>query len=481
MAKKLFIKTYGCQMNVYDSARMADVLAPLGYGPTDDPTQADMVILNTCHIREKASEKTFSEIGRLRVEQARRQKEGADMIIAVAGCVAQAEGEEIMRRVPEIDIVLGPQTYHRLPEMVARATRARDQRRGAKFIRKHKGAGVLDTDFPAESKFDHLPDTAGSQGISAFLAIQEGCDKFCTFCVVPYTRGAEFSRPVAQIVAEAMKLVAAGAREITLLGQNVNAYHGDGPDGGTWNLARLCYHLAEKVPQIARIRYTTSHPRDMDDDLIAAHRDLPSLMPFLHLPVQSGSDRILAEMNRQHTADHYRRLIDKLKNARPDIALSSDFIIGFPGETDADFKATLQLIEDVTFSQSFSFNYSPRPGTPAAVMAAQVPQDVMNARLQEAQALLEKQLIDFNRATLGKVVPVLLERRGRDKGQLVGKSPYLQAVHVDAPEHLIGQVVDVEITDLGHYTLGGALAAQAAASHPATGNVADVQLERAIA
>jgi len=481
LAKKLFIKTYGCQMNVYDSARMADVLAPLGYGPTDDPTQADMVILNTCHIREKASEKTFSEIGRLRVEQARRQKEGADMIIAVAGCVAQAEGEEIMRRVPEIDIVLGPQTYHRLPEMVARATRARDQRRGTTFIRKHKGAGVLDTDFPAESKFDHLPDASGSQGISAFLAIQEGCDKFCTFCVVPYTRGAEFSRPVAQIVAEAKHLAASGARELTLLGQNVNAYHGAGPDGAAWNLARLCYTLAEKVPEITRLRYTTSHPRDMDDDLIAAHRDLPSLMPFLHLPVQSGSDRILAEMNRQHTADHYRRLIDKLKTARPDIALSSDFIIGFPGETDADFKATLQLIEDVTFSQSFSFNYSPRPGTPAAVMAAQVPQDLMNARLQEAQALLEKQLIDFNRATLGKTVPVLLERRGRDKGQLVGKSPYLQAVHVDAPEHLIGTVADVEITDLGHYTLGGILAANAASAYPATGNVAEVQPERAIA
>ncbi len=476
MAKKLFIRTYGCQMNVYDSARMADVLAPLGYGPTDNPADADMVILNTCHIREKASEKTFSELGRLRQDQARRQADGADMIIAVAGCVAQAEGAEIMRRMPEIDIVLGPQTYHRLPEMVARATRARDQRRGQGFlgqgVLKHRGAGVLDTDFPAESKFDHLPEAMAPQGVSAFLAIQEGCDKFCTFCVVPYTRGAEFSRPVERIVTEALKLAAAGAREVTLLGQNVNAYHGDGPDGSSWNLARLCHHLAEKVPQIARIRYTTSHPRDMDDDLIAAHGALPQLMPFLHLPVQSGSDRILSEMNRQHTADHFRRIVDKLRGRRPDIALSSDFIIGFPGERDEDFRATMRLIEEIGFAQSFSFKYSARPGTPAANLETRVPEDVMDARLHEAQALLERQLVDFNRATLGRTVPVLLEKRGRDPGQLVGKSPYLQAVHVDAPEHLIGEIVDVEIAGLGHYTLGGVLA---------TGPVASVQPERAIA
>ena len=462
MAKKLFIKTYGCQMNVYDSARMADVLAPLGYGPTDSSSEADMVILNTCHIREKASEKTFSELGRLRQDQARRQAEGSDMIIAVAGCVAQAEGAEIMARMPEIDIVLGPQTYHRLPEMVARATRARDQRRG-RGISKHHGAGVLDTDFPAESKFDHLPEAMAPQGVSAFLAIQEGCDKFCTFCVVPYTRGAEFSRPVDQIVAEARTLSAQGAREVTLLGQNVNAYHGEAADGSSWNLARLVRHLSEKVPELARIRYTTSHPRDMDDDLIAAHRDVPQLMPFLHLPVQSGSDRVLAEMNRQHTADHYRRIIGKLREACPDIALSSDFIVGFPGETEADFKATLRLIEDIGFAQSFSFKYSPRPGTPAANIETQVPVDVMDARLQEVQALLERQLIDFNRGTLGRTVPVLLERRGRDPGQLVGKSPYLQAVHVTAPEHHIGEIVDVEITTLGHYTLGGVLAAGPAA------------------
>ncbi len=485
MAKKLFIKTYGCQMNVYDSARMADVLAPLGYQPTDSQSDADMVILNTCHIREKASEKTFSELGRLKQDQARKQAAGSDMIIAVAGCVAQAEGAEIMRRVPEIDIVLGPQTYHRLPEMVARASRARDQRRakqfGGRIGVKPKGAGVLDTDFPAESKFDHLPEAMAPQGTSAFLAIQEGCDKFCTFCVVPYTRGAEFSRPVQKIIAEARKLSTQGAREITLLGQNVNAYHGEAPDGATWNLARLAREIADKVPGVARIRYTTSHPRDMDDDLIAAHGDVPQLMPFLHLPVQSGSDRILAEMNRQHTADHYRRIIAKLRDRRPDLALSSDFIVGFPGESDKDFAATMQLIEDVTFAQSFSFKYSPRPGTPAANIEAQVAPDVMDARLQELQALLEKQLIDFNRATLGKTVPVLFERPGRDAGQLVGKSPYLQAVHVDAPAHFIGQVADVEITALGHYTLGGVLAAKAAISSPAAGPAAMFEPERAIA
>ena len=483
MAKKLFIKTYGCQLNVYDSARMADVLAPLGYGPTENQAEADLVILNTCHIREKAAEKTFSELGRLKQDQARKQAAGGDMIIAVAGCVAQAEGAEIMRRVPEIDIVLGPQTYHRLPEMVARATRARDQRRGQPraLHEKRIGAGLLDTDFPAESKFDHLPEAMAPQGVSAFLAIQEGCDKFCTFCVVPYTRGAEFSRPVQKIIAEAKKLSAQGAREITLLGQNVNAYHGEAADGSTWNLARLVREIAERAPGVERIRYTTSHPRDMDDDLIAAHGDVPQLMPFLHLPVQSGSDRILSEMNRQHTADHYRRIIARLREVRPDLALSSDFIVGFPGETDADFAATMKLIEDVTFAQSFSFKYSPRPGTPAANIEQQVPLEVMDARLYELQAVLEQQLIDFNRATLGRTVPVLLERAGRDAGQLVGKSPYLQAVHVDAPAHLIGQTVDVEITTLGHYTLGGQLAANAASSSLAAGYAADRQPERAIA
>src|SRR5262245_1555573 len=337
LAKKLYIKTYGCQMNVYDSARMADVLAPLGYGTADDAADADMVILNTCHIREKASEKVFSELGRLRQARAGRQADGADMIIAVAGCVAQAEGAEILRRAPDVDIVLGPQTYHRLPEMVARATRAR----AVKDKKTRRGAGVLDTEFPSESKFDHLPaptvNSGADQSVSAFLAIQEGCDKFCTFCVVPYTRGAEFSRPVAQVVAEARALVAGGAREITLLGQNVNAWHGEASDGTEWRLGRLVRHLADTVDGLARIRYTTSHPRDMDDDLIAAHVDVPQLMPFLHLPVQSGSDRVLEAMNRQHKAKRFYEIVERLMALRPDMALSSDFIVGFPGESDADF------------------------------------------------------------------------------------------------------------------------------------------------
>ncbi|WP_374371609.1 tRNA (N6-isopentenyl adenosine(37)-C2)-methylthiotransferase MiaB [Dongia sp.] len=471
MAKKLFIKTYGCQMNVYDSARMADLLAPLGYGMTEDPSDADMVILNTCHIREKASEKTFSELGRLRAQRVQRQAEGRDTIIAVAGCVAQAEGAEIMRRVPDIDIVLGPQTYHRLPEMVARATRARDERLGNQG-KPFKGAGMLDTEFPAESKFDFLPEAAAPQGVTAFLAIQEGCDKFCTFCVVPYTRGAEFSRPVSQIVTEAKRLVAQGAREITLLGQNVNAYHGEGIDGATWGLARLVRYLADKIPDLSRIRYTTSHPRDMDDDLIAAHGDLPQLMPFLHLPVQSGSDRILEAMNRQHTGDHFRRIIEKLRHLRPDLALSSDFIIGFPGESDADHKATVKLIEEIGFAQSFSFKYSPRPGTPAAMLELQVPEAVMDARLQEIQALLEAQLVAFNRATIGRHVPVLIERAGKHSGQMMGKSPYLQPVHAYLPAETIGQEIEIEITELKHYSLGGM---------PAAGHAASRQPERAIA
>ncbi|HEY1385012.1 MAG TPA: tRNA (N6-isopentenyl adenosine(37)-C2)-methylthiotransferase MiaB, partial [Dongiaceae bacterium] len=359
LAKKLYIKTYGCQMNVYDSARMADVLAPLGYGTAETPADADMVILNTCHIREHASEKVFSELGRLRAVRAGRREHGADTIIAVAGCVAQAEGAEILRRAPDVDIVLGPQTYHRLPEMVARATRARGAKGGTtRGAAGPRGAGVLDTDFPAESKFDHLPAPAPDQAVSAFLAVQEGCDKFCTFCVVPYTRGAEFSRPVAQIVAEARALVVAGAREITLLGQNVNAYHGEAPDGSEWGLGRLVEHLADAVDGLARIRYTTSHPRDMDDALIAAHAEVPQLMPFLHLPVQSGSDRVLESMNRQHKAKRYYEIVDRLRAARSDIALSSDFIVGFPGESESDFAATLKLVEEIGFALAYSFKYS---------------------------------------------------------------------------------------------------------------------------
>jgi tRNA-2-methylthio-N6-dimethylallyladenosine synthase len=453
LAKKLFIKTYGCQMNVYDSARMAELLAPLGYAPTEDAGEADMVILNTCHIREKASDKVFSELGRLRAD--RRERGAENVIVAVAGCVAQAEGAEIIRRAPDVDIVLGPQTYHRLPEMVARATRAR----AAKFRLPgppgmQRGAGLLDTEFPAESKFDFLPVTQDSP-VSAFLAIQEGCDKFCTFCVVPYTRGAEFSRPAAQILEEARALVAAGAREITLLGQNVNAYHGEAADGSTWSLSRLIRALADGVPDLARIRYTTSHPRDMDDDLIAAHGDVPQLMPFLHLPVQSGSDRVLEAMNRQHGVDLYRRIVDRLRAARPDLAFSSDFIVGFPGETAQDFAATMALAREVEFAMAYSFKYSPRPGTPAAAMETQVPEAEQDARLQELQALLNAQQQEFNRAALGRVLPVLLEKPGRRDGQLVGKTPHAQAVHLEARPERIGTVVAARITDLGRFSLRG--------------------------
>jgi tRNA-2-methylthio-N6-dimethylallyladenosine synthase len=455
LAKKLYIKTYGCQMNVYDSARMADVLAPLGYGPAVDPAEADMVILNTCHIREKASEKVFSELGRLKATRDARRQTGRDMIIAVAGCVAQAEGAEILRRAPVVDIVLGPQTYHRLPEMVARATRARDSKDSGQ-PRQPRGIGVLDTEFPAESKFDHLPDATGAQGVSAFLAIQEGCDKFCTFCVVPYTRGAEFSRPVAQIEAEARRLAAQGAREITLLGQNVNAWHGLGPDGSPWGLGRLVRHLADRVDGLLRLRYTTSHPRDMDDDLIAAHAEVPQLMPFLHLPVQSGSDRILEAMNRQHKVDHFREIVSRLRIARTDMALSSDFIVGFPGESDADFEATVELVEEIGFAQAFSFKYSVRPGTPAALMENQVPEPVKDARLQRLQEILNRQQVDFNRAMIGRVLPVLLEKAGRHSGQLVGRSPYLQAVHTLADDGEIGSVVDLRIDGMGHFSLSGA-------------------------
>jgi tRNA-2-methylthio-N6-dimethylallyladenosine synthase len=453
LAKKLFIKTYGCQMNVYDSARMAELLAPLGYAPTEDAGEADMVILNTCHIREKASEKVFPELGRLRAD--RRARGAGNVIVAVAGCVAQAEGAEIIRRAPDVDIVLGPQTYHRLPEMVARATRAHDAK--LRLPGPHgmqRGAGLLDTEFPAESKFDFLPATSESP-VSAFLAIQEGCDKFCTFCVVPYTRGAEFSRPVARILDEARALVAAGAREITLLGQNVNAYHGEAEDGSTWTLARLIRALADRIPDLARIRYTTSHPRDMDDDLIAAHGDVPQLMPFLHLPVQSGSDRVLAAMNRQHGVDLYRRLVGKLREARPDLAFSSDFIVGFPGESAKDFAATMALVDEVGFAMAYSFKYSPRPGTPAAAMELPVPEAEQDARLQELQAVLNAQQQDFNRAAVGRLLPVLLEKPGRRDGQLVGKSPYAQAVHVDAAPARTGSVVEARITDLGRFSLRG--------------------------
>jgi tRNA-2-methylthio-N6-dimethylallyladenosine synthase len=446
--KKLYIKTYGCQMNVYDSARMADVLAPLGFAAADAAEDADLVILNTCHIREKAAEKVFSELGRFKPLKARKAKAGGRMILAVAGCVAQAEGAELLARAPHVDIVLGPQTYHRLPEMVARVARA-------------EGA-VLDTDFPAEAKFDFLPEQQAAQNVSAFLSVQEGCDKFCTFCVVPYTRGAEYSRPAPDVLAEARRLVAHGAREITLLGQNVNAYHGTAPDGGTWGLGRLVRALAA-IDGLARIRYTTSHPLDVDDELIAAHRDVPLLMPFLHLPVQSGSDQVLAAMNRRHRADDYRCIVARLRDARPDIALSSDFIVGFPGESEADFAATLALVRAVEFAQAFSFKYSRRPGTPAATLVSQVPEATKAERLARLQALLAEQQRRFNAGMVGRRLPVLFERAGRHPGQLVGRSPWLQPVHAAAPDALVGTVVPVAIERAEPNSLAGTIAAGAEA------------------
>jgi tRNA-2-methylthio-N6-dimethylallyladenosine synthase len=437
-------------MNVYDSARMADVLAPLGYVPVASPCGADMVILNTCHIREKAAEKVYSELGRLRTLKEAKARAGAPMTIAVAGCVAQAEGEEILRRAPQVDLVFGPQTYHRLPELIARVERSR-----ATAVR----GGVLDTDFPVESKFDHLPEAAAPQGVSAYLSVQGGCDKFCTFCVVPYTRGAEHSRPVADVAAEAARLVAAGAREITLLGQNVNAYHGAAPPGNgaaAWGLGRLIRRLAE-IDGLDRLRYTTSHPRDMDADLIAAHAAEPKLMPYLHLPVQSGSDRILEAMNRRHTADDYRRTVERLRQARPDLALSSDFIVGFPGETDRDFADTLRLVTEIGYAQAYSFKFSPRPGTPAAAMEGQIPEHIKTERLATLQALLEAQQAAFNQGSLGKTVPVLLEAKGRKPGQLVGRSPAMQAVHLEAPDVLLGRVVQARIVAMRPNSLSGRL------------------------
>jgi tRNA-2-methylthio-N6-dimethylallyladenosine synthase len=419
-AKKLFVKTYGCQMNVYDSERMAEALGAEGYVTTDVAEEADMVLLNTCHIREKASEKLYSDLGRLRALKAAKP----GLKVGVAGCVAQAEGEEILRRAPIVDLVVGPQAYHRLPAMVA------------------AGGRQVDTDFPVEDKFGALPARKAGRGPTAFLTVQEGCDKFCAFCVVPYTRGAELSRPVARLVEEARALVVQGVREITLLGQNVNAYHGQGPDG-TWGLARLLRELAG-IEGLARLRYTTSHPNDMTDDLIAAHGDLPQLMPYLHLPVQSGSDRMLKAMNRKHGREAYLRLVDRIRAARPDILLSSDFIVGFPGETDRDFQDTLDLIRAVGFGAAFSFKYSPRPGTPAAEKSP-VAADVADARLQELQALITAQQQAAQLAMVGREVTVLCEKPGRKPGQMVGKSDHLHAVHVQDPDGRIGDLVRVRI------------------------------------
>ena len=450
--KRVFIRTYGCQMNVYDSDRMADVLRPLGYALAATLDDADLVVLNTCHIRERASEKVYSELGRLRDSKLLRRAEGRDLTIAVAGCVAQAESAEILRRQPAVDIVVGPQAYHRLPELLAQVARKSDERRDGG--RRRAGAGVLDTEFPAESKFDHLPAPLGIRAGPAFLSIQEGCDKFCTFCVVPYTRGAEYSRPVASVLAEARQLVAAGAIEITLLGQNVNAYHGEAADGSTWSLARLIREIAH-LDGLVRLRYMTSHPRDMDDELIAVHGEVPILMPYLHLPVQSGSNRILEAMNRGHGRDLFLHLVDRLRNVRPDLALSSDFIVGFPGESDADFDDTMRLIDQTGFAAAYTFKYSRRPGTPGAALPDQVPENVKVARLAALQALLGRQAQEFNASKVGTMVPVLFAEAGRKPGQLIGKTPWLQSVYAEGNPRLIGHVVDVGLNAAYANSLSG--------------------------
>ena len=444
--RKLHIKSYGCQMNVYDAQRMADALAAEGYAETATAGDADLVILNTCHIREKASEKVFSELGRLRAIKEEARGQGRAMQIAVAGCVAQAEGAEITRRSPAVDVVVGPQSYHNLPRLLREA---------------RPGRPVIETEFPAADKFGALPPPRAAaireRGVSAFVTVQEGCDKFCTFCVVPYTRGAEVSRPVAAIAADVRRLAENGVREVTLIGQNVNAYHGDGPNGAAWSLGKLLAHLAA-IPGIARLRYSTSHPNDVDDDLIAAHRELPALMPFLHLPVQSGSDRILTAMNRKHTVRGYMEVIERFRGSHPDMAFTSDFIVGFPGETDLDFEATLALVREIGYAGAYSFKYSPRPGTPASELQNPVPSDVMDERLARLQDLVDTQQAAFNRGAIGRTVDVLFERAGRKPGQIVGRTAYLQPAHVDASPEIIGRVMPVKIVSLERYSLLGVLA-----------------------
>ena len=442
--KRVFIRTYGCQMNVYDSERMAESLNKAGYTTASSADEADLVVLNTCHIREKASEKVFSELGRLRMmKEHARDQQGRNVTIAVAGCVAQAEGEEITRRAPWVDIVVGPQTYHRLPELVSKADPQARSR-------------AIDTDFPEEIKFDQLPGEHAPRGPAAFLSVQEGCDKFCAFCVVPYTRGAEFSRPADGVLEEARRLVGAGTCELTLLGQNVNAYHGAAPDGSTWSLARLIRELAE-IDGLHRIRYTTSHPLDMEEDLILAHRDVPALMPYLHLPVQSGSNTILTAMNRRHDRDDYFCIIDRLREARPDLALSGDFIVGFPGESDRDFADTLSLIDRVGYASAYSFKYSPRPGTPAAGDDRQVPEDVKADRLEALQQLLNAQQLAFNKASVGKRMDVLVERAGGRPGQVAGRSPYMQAVNMQGDAGLVGSVVSCDLIEAKQNSVVGSV------------------------
>jgi tRNA-2-methylthio-N6-dimethylallyladenosine synthase len=444
-SRKLYVKSFGCQMNVYDSQRMADTLAPLGYAETATADEADLIILNTCHIREKAAEKVYSELGRMRRLKEDAAAGGRKVLIGVAGCVAQAEGQEMIRRAPAINLVVGPQSYHRLPDLIARAER---------------DGHAVDTEFPPDDKFDHLAAPSAvvtrARGVTAFVTVQEGCDKFCTFCVVPFTRGAEVSRPVGKIVAEVERLTAAGVREVTLIGQNVNAYHGVGPDGRSWALAGLLERLAQ-LSGLERLRYTTSHPGDMDDALIAAHRDLPQLMPQLHLPVQSGSDKILAAMHRRHTRADYVGIVAKLLRAQPAMALTSDFIVGFPGETEQDFAATLSLVDEIGYSGAFSFKYSPRPGTRGAEMADQLDEATKSERLYRLQDAIDGNQAKFNRRCLGQTLSVLFERRGRHSGQIVGRSPYLQAVQTDAPASLIGEIAPVTITDVGSNSLFGTL------------------------
>jgi len=445
LSKGIYIKTFGCQMNVYDSQRMADVLKPQGFTATELPDGAELILVNTCHIREKAAEKLFSELGRYRQIKDERAELGQKTLIAVAGCVAQAEGEEILRRAPFVDIVVGPQSYHRLPEMVNRLGLDRQKTVGPQ----------IDLDFAPDAKFDELPANEAN-GPSAFLSIQEGCDKFCTFCVVPYTRGAEYSRPLADVLREAKGLAAGGVREITLLGQNVNAYHGDAA-GRAANFAELIRRVAE-INGIERIRYTTSHPIDMDDDLIAAHGEVSQLMPFLHLPVQSGSDSMLARMNRHHKIDLYRAIVAKLLRARPDLKLSTDFIVGFPGETEEEFQATLSFAREIGFIQAYSFKYSARPGTPAAILPSQITEAVKSERLAALQGILEANQRAFNEECVGRVMPVLFDRPGRHPGQMIGRSPYMQPVHALVPEDSFGQILDVRIAAAHTVSLGGELA-----------------------
>jgi tRNA-2-methylthio-N6-dimethylallyladenosine synthase len=452
--RKLHIKSYGCQMNVYDAQRMVDTLAPKGFVETASVDDADLVILNTCHIREKASEKVYSELGRLRAVKDEAARDGRKMNIVVAGCVAQAEGNEIIRRAPVVDVVVGPQSYHHLPQLLAHA--------------KTHGRAV-ETEFPVEDKFGFLAPPSRqairARGISSFVTVQEGCDKFCTFCVVPYTRGAEVSRPVAKIADDVRRLADNGVREVTLIGQNVNAYHGEGPDGRPWPLGALLRHLAE-IPGIVRLRYSTSHPRDVDDTLIEAHRDLPALMPFVHLPVQSGSNRILSAMNRKHTADDYRRVIDSFRDVRQDIAFSSDFIVGFPTESEEDFCATLALVAQIGYAGAYSFKYSPRPGTPAADMRETVSAEEMDQRLVRLQELIDSQQSAFNKAAIGTTVDVLFERPARNPGQIVGRTAYLQPAHVFASTDIIGRLLPVTIESLERYSLLGTLAAPITRSAP---------------